>query len=259
MRLTGLEGKVAVITGGGGNIGAAIVKRFAAEGTRIAAVDIRQATLNPLRDQLPGADLRTYDVDLASSEEVGAFAERSIADFGQVDFLINVAGGGIRPTRAMPDAQFRPGFRSIDSIDDDAWFRTLSINLSSAFFACRAFVPHMRFRHTGRIVNFSSFATRNGSTLAGPHYAAAKGGIVGLTKTLALELGPHNITANAIAPGRIPPGELPPDDPQIPLIPFRRPGKPEEIASVVAVLCSDAGSYVTGTTIDINGGLYIAP
>src|SRR5581483_2847653 len=194
-----------------------------------------------------------------SSEEVGSLAERTIADFGQVDFLINVAGGGIRPTRAMPDVVQRGGFRDLDSIDDDAWHRTLAINLTSAFFCCRAFAPHMKSRRSGRIINFSSFATRNGSTLAGAHYAAAKGGIVGLTKTLALELAPFNITVNAIAPGRIPPGELPADDPQIPLIPMGRPGKPEEIASVVAVLCSDAGAYTSGITLDVNGGLYIGP
>jgi len=127
----------------------------------------------------------------------------------------------------------------------------------------------MKARGFGRIVNFASIASRRGSTRVGAHYAAAKGGIIGLTKTLALELGPHGVTVNAIAPGfikteRIAQALWGHDSPAaeaafIASLPLRRSGKPEDIAGVVAMLCSDAGGYVSGATIDVNGGWYFGP
>jgi 3-oxoacyl-[acyl-carrier protein] reductase len=127
----------------------------------------------------------------------------------------------------------------------------------------------MKARRFGRIVNFASIATRRGSDRVGVHYAAAKGGIVGLTKTLALELGPHNIAVNAIAPGFIKTERIEKSSWGMPsaevernfvsALPLRRAGKPDDIAGVVAVLCSDAGAYVSGATIDVNGGWYFGP
>jgi 3-oxoacyl-[acyl-carrier protein] reductase len=123
----------------------------------------------------------------------------------------------------------------------------------------------MKARRFGRIVNFASIAARRGSDRVGVHYAAAKGGIIGLTKTLALELGPHNITVNAIAPGFI---KTPRIEQAgwgaagaafIESLPLKRAGKPDDIAGVVAMLCSEAGGYVSGATIDVNGGWYFGP
>lgn len=259
---------VAVVTGAGGSIGGAVARRLLAEGARIAAADVDAAGLERLRAEL-GADpsrARTYQVDLSLTDEVTRWSRAVLDDFGQADFLLNVAGGDVR---SRGSAAHPPGLRPIETLDDDDWVGTLQANLTSAFLCCRAFTPHLKERQTGRIVNFASFATRHGSNRVGVHYAAAKGGIVGLTKTLALELGPFGVAVNALAPGDIPGerraatrAELFTAEQEAALlarIPLGRVGTPDEIASVVAVLCSEAGSYVTGMVLDVNGGLYIGP
>lgn len=259
---------VAVVTGAGGSIGGAVARRLLAEGARVAGADVDADGLERLRVEL-GADpsrVRTYPVDLAVTGAVTGWSRAVLDDFGQVDFLLNVAGGDVRSRRAGGPP---PGLRPIETLDDDDWLDTLHANLTSAFLCCRAFTPHLKERGSGRIVNFASFATRHGSNRVGVHYAAAKGGIVGLTKTLALELAPFGVAVNALAPGDIP-GErqaatraelFTPEQEAALLarIPLGRVGTPDEVASVVAVLCSDAGAYVTGMVLDVNGGLYIGP
>jgi NAD(P)-dependent dehydrogenase (short-subunit alcohol dehydrogenase family) len=154
-------------------------------------------------------------------------------------------------------------------VDEEQWSRVIAANLTTAFLVCREFAPRMKARRFGRIVNFASIAARRGSDRVGVHYAAAKGGIIGLTKTLALELGSHNITVNAIAPGfikteRIAQASWGHDNPQaekafVQSLPLRRAGRPDDIAGVVAMLCSEAGGYVSGATLDVNGGWYFGP
>jgi 3-oxoacyl-[acyl-carrier protein] reductase len=191
--------------------------------------------------------------------------ERLAGEVGAVDFLVNVAGGPVAPARGNTLPDMPSGPLLLEDLDERQWSRVIAANLTTAFLVCREFAPRMKARRFGRIVNFASIAARRGSDRVGAHYAAAKGGIIGLTKTLALELGPHNVTVNAIAPGFI---QTPRIEEAgwgnataafIDALPLRRAGKPQDIAGVVAMLCSEAGGYVSGATIDVNGGWYFGP
>jgi 3-oxoacyl-[acyl-carrier protein] reductase len=247
MPLEGLQGRKALVTGAASGIGAAIVARLVQEKIQVTATDIHPAD-------------GIHVADLTDADEVEKLAARA----GTPDFLINVAGGPAAPTRAntLPPI---PGVMHLEDVSEKDWHAILAANLTTAFLVCREFVPRMKARKFGRIVNFASIATRRGSDRVGVHYAAAKGGIIGLTKTLALELGAHNITVNAIAPGFIRTPRIAEagwgdaGDAFIQSLPLRRAGKPDDIAGVVAMLCSEAGGYVSGATLDVNGGWYFGP
>jgi 3-oxoacyl-[acyl-carrier protein] reductase len=247
MPLEGLKGRKALVTGAASGIGSSIVARLRREGVDVAASDIH-----------PGEGLTV--ADLTDADDV----ERLAAQAGTPDFLINVAGGPALTTRdnTLPPI---PGAMPLEDVDEKAWSGVIAANLTTAFLVCREFAPRMKARKFGRIVNFASIAARRGSDRVGVHYAAAKGGIIGLTKTLALELGPHNVTVNAIAPGFIQTPRIAEagwgdaSAAFIESLPLRRAGKPDDIAGVVAMLCSEAGGYVSGATIDVNGGWYFGP
>jgi 3-oxoacyl-[acyl-carrier protein] reductase len=248
MPLEGLKGRKALVTGAASGIGASIVERLRRDGVQVFATDI-----HAVADSLVA--------DLTSSDDV----EKLSARVGTPDFLVNVAGGPVAPTRAQTLPALPSKSLLLEDVDEKQWGDVIAANLTSAFLVCREFAPRMKARKFGRIVNFASIAARRGSDRVGVHYAAAKGGIIGLTKTLALELGPHNITVNAIAPGFIKTprieaaawGNASPGF--IESLPLQRAGKPDDIAGVVAMLCSEAGGYVSGATIDVNGGWYFGP
>jgi 3-oxoacyl-[acyl-carrier protein] reductase len=247
MPLEGLKGRKALVTGAASGIGSAVVERLKREAVQVIATDIH-----------PGSGIEV--ADLTDADDV----ERLSSHVSQIDFLVNVAGGPAAPTRGntLPPI---PGAIALEDLDEKDWNGVIAANLTTAFLVCREFAPRMKARKFGRIVNFASIAARRGSDRVGVHYAAAKGGIIALTKTLALELGPHGITVNAIAPGFI-------KTPRIEAagwgdagaafiesLPLKRAGKPDDIAGVVAMLCSEAGGYVSGATIDVNGGWYFGP
>ena len=243
MPLEGLKGRKALVTGAASGIGVAIVQKLQKEGVEVVATDIHST-----------------GEDLTDADDVEKLAARA----GTPDFLINVAGGPAVTTRqdTLPPI---PGAIALEDVDEKTWNAVIAANLTTAFLVCREFAPRMKARKFGRIVNFASIAARRGSDRVGVHYAAAKGGIIGLTKTLALELGPHNITVNAIAPGFIKTPRIAAADwgnagqAFIESLPLKRAGKPDDIARVVAMLCSEAGGYVSGATIDVNGGWYFGP
>jgi 3-oxoacyl-[acyl-carrier protein] reductase len=247
MPLEGLKGRKALVTGAASGIGASVVERLKREGVEVFATDIH-----------PAAGLIV--ADLTDADDV----EKLSGKVGAPDFLVNVAGGPAAPTRdhTLPPI---PGAIALEDLKERDWNAVIAANLTTAFLVCREFAPRMKARKFGRIVNFSSIAARRGSDRVGVHYAAAKGGIIALTKTLALELGPHNITVNAIAPGFIKTPRIEKarwggaSEAFIQSLPLKKPGKPEDIAGVVAMLCSEAGGYVSGATIDVNGGWYFGP
>jgi len=248
MPLEGLKGRKALVTGAASGIGEAVSRKLVQEGVEVFATDIHAA---------PGLIV----ADLTDADDV----EKLSAKVGAPDFLINVAGGPVAPTRERTLPDLPKQSLQLEDVDETQWHGVLAANLTTAFLVCREFVPRMKARRFGRIVNFASIAARRGSDRVGVHYAAAKGGIIGLTKTLALELGPHGITVNAIAPGFIKTprieaagwGDAMPAF--IESLPLKRAGKPDDIAGVVAMLCSEAGGYVSGATIDVNGGWYFGP
>ena len=244
--------KVALVTGAASGIGASVVERLRREGVEVLATDIHP------KDGL-------VVCDLTDEEEVESLAAKA----GNPDFLVNVAGGPVVVTRDDSLPALPRKNEILEDIDIEQWSGVIAANLTSAFLVCRELAPRMKARGSGRIVNFTSIAARRGSSRVGVHYAAAKGGIIGLTKTLALELGPFGITVNAVAPGyirteRIAQAQWGHDSPEaeqafLASLPLRRAGKPDDIAGVVAMLCSTAGGYVSGATIDVNGGWYFGP
>lgn len=247
MPLEGLKGRKALVTGAASGIGASVVQRLQKEGVEVVATDIH-----------PAGGLLV--ADLTDADDV----ERLAGSVPAIDFLVNVAGGPAAPTRkeTLPPI---PGAIALEDLAEQDWNAVIAANLTTAFLVCREFAPRMKARKFGRIVNFASIAARRGSDRVGVHYAAAKGGIIGLTKTLALELGSHGITVNAIAPGFIKTPRIADagwgnaGEAFIQSLPLRRAGKPDDIAGVVAMLCSEAGGYVSGATIDVNGGWYFGP
>jgi 3-oxoacyl-[acyl-carrier protein] reductase len=252
MPLKGLKGRRALVTGAASGIGHAVFLKLKIEGVDVFGTDIHDAH-------------GVMVADLTDADQVEKLSGR----VGAIDFLVNVAGGPVAPTRDDTLPELPPGPMPLEDVSEEQWGRVIAVNLTTAFLVCREFAPRMKARKFGRIVNFASIATRRGSDRVGVHYAAAKGGIVGLTKTLALELGPHNVTVNAIAPGFIkteriakaswgmPSAEA--EKAFVSMLPLKRAGKPDDIAGVVAMLCSDAGGYVSGATIDVNGGWYFGP
>jgi NAD(P)-dependent dehydrogenase (short-subunit alcohol dehydrogenase family) len=246
-----LADKAAVISGAASarGIGRATAKLFAEHGARVAVLDLDEAGAKQVAEDLgPGHVGIGCDVaDLASCRQA---AERAIAAFGKIDILINNAGI-TQPLKLM-------------EIGPEHWQRVVDVNLSGVLYLSQAFIPHMRARKQGSIACMSSVsAQRGGGIFGGPHYSAAKAGVLGLAKAMARELGPDGIRVNSVTPGLIQTDitgdKLTPDMKAEILkgIPLNRLGDARDVANIYLFLASDLSAYVTGAVIDVNGGMLI--
>ncbi|MFF2486147.1 SDR family oxidoreductase [Microbacterium sp. NPDC058062] len=243
------DGRTVAITGAAQGLGLAMADRFAAEGATLALIDVSESRLTQAAELLREThevDVDVAVVDVTAAAEVNAWITATEAAHGGVDVLINNAGI-IRDNR-------------VENISDDDWDAVVDVSLKGAFLCARAVFPGMRSRGYGRIISFSSMSWRGNFGQA--NYVAAKAGIVGLTRALALEGATSGITANAIAPGLI---ETPmlasmndaARDLLTRKVPMRHTGDPADIAEGAAFLASEAAGYITGVVLDIDGGISI--
>jgi NAD(P)-dependent dehydrogenase (short-subunit alcohol dehydrogenase family) len=243
-----LRDKVAVVTGGARGIGEEIARYFAAVGARVVICDINESNGPRVAEEIrrEGNQAVFMRCDMVNAQEVNAMAEAVIAQFERIDVLVSNAGAG--SNRYL-----------VEEITDAEWDRIHAIDLKSTFYACRAVVPHMKKRGYGKIIISSS-----GGGVAGmaynSHYAAAKAGLIGFTKSLALELAEYHINVNVIAiPSIVTPGTYDVDydddiEAEIAEIPLGRLGLPRDVANMALFLASDASEYVTSQVMMPNGG-----
>jgi NAD(P)-dependent dehydrogenase (short-subunit alcohol dehydrogenase family) len=256
-----LKDRVSIVTGAAAGIGQGIALKFAEEGCAVVVADISaegEKTAQMITDK--GGRGTFVKCDVTSSKEVNDLVASAIAVYGKLDILVNNAGGVPRVIRGG----------SIVDITDDLWESFLALNLSSAFYGCRAAVPHMKERRYGKIINLSSIGAVQPSTSV-IHYHAAKAGVLGLTSNLAYDVAPFNINVNAILPGPIRTPFWEPvtkgvedQDAFFKMIasanvPLQRIGTPEDIAGTALYLASSLSAYVPGEYIYVAGGIPLLP
>ncbi len=246
-----LEGKVAIITGAASlrGIGRQTARRFAEAGGKVAVVDLDAAASREAAAEL-GPEHRGYGCDVAVPAACKALVSQVVSDLGQADILVNYAGVS-QPDRIM-------------EVTQDRYDLVMNVNVRGTLNMCQAVIPHMRGRRTGNIVNIGSLAAqRGGGLFGGPHYAASKGAVQSMAKSMARELGPDGIRVNAIAPGTIDTdifqGKLSDErKKQIAAeVPLGRLGTADDVAKACLFLVCDLSGYITGSVLDVNGGLLI--
>ena len=246
-----LKGKKAIVTGAAGGFGKEIVKKFFSEGAnKIALIDINFKSLKKFELELKekGYEVFIYKADVSNENEVAKTVSSIINEFKEVDILVNNAG----------IAQSLP----IQKISIEDWQRGIDVNLKSTFLFCKMIIDNMIERNYGKIINISSLGGQTGRSVS-VEYAASKAGIIGLTRNLAYQVASAGINVNAVAPGPIVTPMLEKSfskeisEKLKSTIPFRRQGKPEDIANAVLFLSSDESGWITGQVIAVNGGAFM--
>jgi len=243
-----LKNKVALLTGAAGGIGSEMAFKFVEEGANIVLSDVNLKALEILEKQIAKKNGKVFSIkmDVANEDEVKSCFQAIKIRYNTLDILVNNAG-------------ICKNLQILD-ISSEEWDDFMRINLKSVFLCSKEAFKIMKERNYGKIINMGSAAGKIGGVVAGAHYSAAKAGVICFTKSLALQAAPFNINVNAIAPGPISTRmteewgeEL--NRSFVEKIPFKRYGKPAEVAEVALFLASDKASFITGETINVNGGL----
>jgi len=247
-----LEGRVAIVTGGGHGIGKAYARGLAGEGASVVIAEIDGAAASAVAGALVQEGLKAIaiETDVSRWDSVQEMARQTVATLGRVDVLVNNAA--IFATIPMSRAPF-------DEIDPEEWDRMMAVNLRGTWFACRAVVPQMKQQRYGKIVNISSGTALKGSA-SRIHYVTSKAGILGFTRTLAREVGNHGICVNCVAPGSTL-SEAAPDEDTLKMRnaatsdrALRRVERPEDLVGAILFFASSDSDFVTGQTLVVDGG-----
>ena len=236
--------KAAIVTGSARGIGKAIAARLARDGIQVALVDINEEAVQASAREIAretGSETMAIRCDVSREEEVITAVRAVLERFGTVDVLVNNAGIG---SLKRPFVEYAK----------EDWDRIFGINFMSDVFFCKAVIPTMQEKKSGRIINMSSQSAETGGLAASPVYAASKAAVWCMSKSLAGELAPFGITVNAVAPGYILTEMTQNAGYRPDMVPMRRLGLPEDVADAVAFLAGDDSRYVTGMMLDINGG-----
>ncbi|MCE2979658.1 MAG: SDR family oxidoreductase [Betaproteobacteria bacterium] len=244
-----LNGRVVAITGAASGIGAVAAREFAAQGARVALVDIARDDAQALAAELvaAGGTARHVHGDISDEASVQAAVAEVTFAFGGLDVLVNCAGGYTK-------------MLNIEQMPVEEFDKVIALNLRGTFLMCKAAIPALKASKAGRIINIASISGRTVHATSSPAYGAAKAGVIQLTRFLAWELGPHNITANSIAPittltPRVAALRTPEQVEQMAAsIPLRRLAEPIDHVNAMLWLASDAASYINGVSLDVNGG-----
>jgi NAD(P)-dependent dehydrogenase (short-subunit alcohol dehydrogenase family) len=242
---SGLDGKVVIVTGAAGGIGSCIARHFAAAGAKLVIADIRTEPLRLVADALraDGATVETVSVDIADPNSARAMAAEAHGLFGPIDVLVHAAA--IDAPRGLAW-----------ELDDAHWRTIIDVDLSGAFWCCKAVIPGMTARRQGRIIMISSVSAKIGSPDTSAAYNAAKAGIIGLSIGLAKQLEPHNVLVNAVAPGSIGTGEpMTAEEVAYEAAHFPLPiVGPDPVARACLYLAGDGGSWSSGSVLNVSGG-----
>ena len=243
-----LTGRVGLVTGAGRGMGRASAERIAADGARVVVNDLDETRAAEVADRLvsEGAEAIGVAADVSDAADVSRLVDTAREAFGDVDILVNNAGV-LRRTGIL-------------DLGEDEWNLVLDVNLKGTYLCTRAVLPAMKAAGWGRVVNISSSAGRSVSTLGGPHYTTAKAAVLGFTRAVAREMAPFGITLNAVCPGLVNTEMVnevitaAQTQAYADSFPIKRLAEPQEVAELVAFLASDRAAYITGASLDINGG-----